>query len=124
MKRLLLVCVMQLALCTALWSQEIPTLLILTTTSGEVQIPIASIEKITYDKGYGTTMYLTTISGTSSITTSYELASIQQMTLANVPDPTGLEAITLPADEVEKAYKFIHNGIVYIIKDGKTYTLF
>jgi len=101
---------------TSLWAEEVPTLLILTTESGQVEIPIASIQKITYDKA-GTTMYVNTNAGTDS----YLVASITQMTLSNVPEVTALTQLT--DSPVNQFTKFEKDGVVYVVKDGKIYTM-
>jgi len=98
------------------WAENVPTLLILTTNSGEVQIPIASIQKITYDES-GATMYVSTAGGNQS----YAVANISQMTLNNVPAATALNQLT--DSPIPQLTKFEKNGVVYVVKEGKVYTL-
>lgn len=90
---------------------------ILTTSLGEVQVPIESIQSITYDKTAGTEMYVHTTTGTQT----YLLSDIVRMTLSDVPTPSSLE--TISAAEAQDAQKVLWNGVVYVIKDGKLYTI-
>jgi len=102
-----------------IWAIDVPDLLILSTTSGEVQIPISTIQKITYDKN-ATTMYVYT----NSCTNTYSVADISQMTLGNSSTTTKLDNTSFPlgADQGEVT-KFTKDGVVYVIKDGKIYTM-
>jgi len=101
----------------ALWAETVPTLLILTTASEQVQIPIASIQKITYDKVSKATMYVHTTAGTQT----YATADVQQMTLTGVPDATGLSQLT--DSPIHQLTKIVQDGVVYVVKDGKVYTM-
>jgi len=97
-------------------AETVPTLLILTTTSDEISIPIASIKTITYDKA-GTIMYVNTNAGTNS----YAVADITRMTLTDVPEPTAISQLTVsPIDQLTKIVK---DGVVYVVKDGKLFTM-
>jgi len=97
------------------WADADPTLCIQTTT-GEVQIPIATIRSIRFDHTTGTTMYVDTQS-----TATYQVSGIVKMTLLNVPEFTALEEISI--EDAKDAQKVLLNGIIYIIKDGRVYTL-
>jgi len=101
----------------ALWAETVPTLLILTTGSEQVQVPIASIQKITYDKVGQATMYVHTSVGTQT----YATADIQQMTLTGVPEATALKQLTdSPTDQLTK---IVRDGVVYVVKDGQLFTM-
>lgn len=99
-----------------IWATDVPKLLILTTSSDEVQIPIASIQKITYDEA-GTTMYVATNSGLKT----YAVTDIVKMTLANVPEATALNQLT--DSPTPQLTKFEKDGAIYIVQDGKIYTM-
>ena len=101
----------------ALMAQEAPCLLILKRTNDEVKIPIATIQKIAYDKTAGTEMYVYTTTGKDT----YQVSEITRMTLENVPEPTAVEDIEV--SETVGAMKFFHQGTIYIVKDGQIYTL-
>lgn len=92
-------------------------LTILTTSVGEVSIPIENIRSITYDKTSGTEMYVNTTTGTQT----YQLSDIVRMSLSDVPDVTDIESIT--AEEARDAQKVLNNGTVYVLRDGKVFTL-
>ncbi len=100
-----------------LWAAQVPTLLVVSTTNESVQIPIASIQKITYDQEGLATMYVITNQGTQT----YALSDVQRMTLANVPAYTDLPEIQ--EHQASEAQKILINGMVYILKDGRLYTL-
>lgn len=100
-----------------LWAETVPTLLVLTTTSEQVQIPIASIQKITYDKVGQATMYVLTSAGTQT----YATADIQQMTLTGVPEATALKQLT--DSPLHQLTKIVQNGVVYVVKDGQLFTM-
>lgn len=90
---------------------------ILTTSVGEVQIPIADIQSISYDKTSGTEMYVHTTTGTQT----YMLSDIERMTLSDVPEPSAIPSIS--AEDARDAQKVLVNGTVYVIRDGKVFTL-
>lgn len=90
---------------------------ILTTSVGEVQIPIADIQSISYDKTTGTEMYVNTTTGSQT----YQLSDIVRMTLSDVPEPSAIP--TISAEDARDAQKVLVNGTVYVIRDGKVFTL-
>jgi len=100
----------------SIWANEEPMMLRIATTSNVVELPVAGIQKITYDKA-GTTMYVQTSEGTNS----YEVATITQMTLTNGTNPTGIS--DSPIHQLTNSYKFEKGGVVYVVKDGKIYTM-
>jgi len=100
----------------SIWATDLPTMLIITTTDNEVKVPVASIQKITYNKA-ATLMYVQTTSGTDS----YEVASITRMTLNNGNAPTTLNQLT--DSPIPQLTKFEKDGVVYVVKDGKIYTV-
>jgi len=116
-KSLLLVCLVLFSTLGVL-AASAPTLLLLTTNSGEIQIPIASIKKITYDED-GTTMQVLTTAGTQS----YAVTTVSQMTLINVPNPTDLQKVQNAACKMQNATKILKDGVVYVIKDGQLYSV-
>lgn len=108
-----------LLMCSSLsiLATNAPTMLIISTTSSEVQVPIASIQKITYNEA-GTTMYVYTNSGTNS----YEVATITRMALNNGNEPTALNQLPDSKSKIENS-KFTKDGVVYVMKEGKIYTM-
>lgn len=96
---------------------EVPTLSIETQSQGTIQIPVTTIVEITYDKTTGTEMYLTT----NDATQTYQISDIVRMTLSNMPAATSVELIS-PA-EAEGAQKILYQGTIYILRNGRIYTL-
>lgn len=92
-------------------------LTILTMSAGEVRVPIEDIRSITYDKTTGTEMYVTTTTGTQT----YQLSDIVSMSLSDVPEPSAIP--TISAEDARDAQKVLVNGTVYVIHDGKVFTL-
>jgi len=109
-----------LLICSAvsLWAtEEQPTLVILTTTSGEVQIPIASIQKITYNQATQDSMYVNTVAGVQT----YALDQVIRMTLTNVPEPTSIDEVS--TTDADTTRKVMIGGTVYILRDNKLFTI-
>lgn len=92
-------------------------LTILTMSAGEVRVPIEDIRSITYDKTTGTEMYIHTTAGTQT----YQLSDIVSMTLSDVPEPSAIP--TISAEDARDAQKVLINGTIYVIHDGKVFTL-
>lgn len=92
-------------------------LTILTMSAGEVRVPIEDIRSITYDKTTGTEMYVNTTTGSQT----YQLSDIVRMTLSDVPEPSAIP--TISAEDARDAQKVLVNGTVYVIRDGKVFTL-
>jgi|GEM_PF-3049064 len=116
MKKLLLFTLLMIPII-GVRAADVPTLVILLTTTEEVQIPVASIQKITYDKSELDTMYVHTQAGTQT----YMLSEVVKMTLTNVPEPTALSELKEVEKETDR--KILIDGVVYILKDGKIYTM-
>lgn len=92
-------------------------LTILTMSAGEVRVPIEDIRSITYDKSTGTEMYVHTTTGTET----YQLSDIVRMSLSDVPEPSAIP--TISAEDARDAQKVLINGTIYVIRDGKVFTI-
>lgn len=107
---------MMLCVSLGIGATNVPTTLFISTSSNEVEVPIASIQKITYNEA-GSTMYVHTSAGV----TSYDVASIIRMTLNNGTAPAALDQLT--DSPMDRFTKFEKDGVVYVVKDGRIYTV-
>ncbi len=114
MRKVLISCLLAV-MAAGVWAADVPCFVISTTTTGEITVPIASIQKITYNDA-GTEMYIFTAAGKQTI----EVANVVSMTLSNLPTGIELPTIDKPSQDSRKV---VLNGQVYIIQDGHIYTL-
>lgn len=115
MKKSIVTLIFTVVLCP-IWA-ETAALVIQTQSQGEIQVPIATIRTINYDKTGGTAMYITTIDGTQT----YVLSDILRMSLSGVPVLSALPKIT--DKNTTAAQKVLINGVPYLIQDKRVFTL-
>ena len=115
MKRFLFSLLMAWVLCPLM--ANVPQMTIYKTNGEEIQLPISQVVSIQYDKTSGTEMYVMTTSGKQT----YLVAEVSKITLSDVPDATAIESVE--AAEAVGAKKFLHNGVVYVVSDGKVFSV-
>lgn len=117
MKQILLILFLSIlspALCL-IWAET--PMLSIQTTQGVTEVPIGTIQSITYNRTTGAEMYVTTTNGTQT----YPLGDIVRMSFVDVPDPTAIPEIS--KEEAVDAQKVLINGIIYVIRNGQVFTL-
>ena len=115
MKRVLTTCLLFFALSPLL--AETAMLNIQTQNQENIQVPIATIRSITYDKTNGTKMYITAIDSTQT----YLLSDILRMSFSNVPQPMAIPNVTI--EKANNAQKVLINGTIYLIHNNRVFTL-
>lgn len=115
MKRVITICLLFVGLLPL--SAETAMLHIQTQSQGNIQVQIATIRSITYDKTNGTKMYITTIDSTQT----YLLSDILRMSFSNVPELTAIPNIT--TTKANSTQKVLINGRIYLIQNNRVFTL-
>lgn len=116
MKRVITICLLFVGLLPL--SAETAMLHIQTQSQGNIQVPIATIRSITYDKTNGTKMYITTVDSTQT----YLLSDILCMSFSNVPQPMAISNVTTEKT-ANSTQKVLINGTIYLIQNNKVFTL-